>query len=168
MLGLIQVLAAALLAAAPLAPTGGDPRAGEALYVGAARLEGGGAPCLACHALAGHGLAWSASFGPDLSTVAASYDAETLATVLEDVPFPSMAPIYRSHAISGVERAHLAAFLLATRAPAPARDARAALLVEAGAGVLAGLGVLLLLARRRMPPVRDALRRASRAAGGPR
>ena len=40
---------------------------GEALYVGSTRLFAGGAPCLGCHGVAGHGLARAASFGPDLS-----------------------------------------------------------------------------------------------------
>jgi hypothetical protein len=110
-------LAAAVLAAAPASARGaGDARAGEALYVGTARLANGGAPCLGCHGLAGHGLAWRASFGPDLSTVGEAYDAETIAGLLEDVPFPSMAPLYGAHPITAGERADLAAFLLASRA----------------------------------------------------
>jgi mono/diheme cytochrome c family protein len=145
-----------------------DPREGEALYVGSTPLQNGGAPCLACHGLAGHGLAWSASFGPDLSTAAETYDAETLATVLEDVPFPSMEPIYRGHAITEGERANLAAFLLEARAPVPASDARGRLLLEAGLVAAAILALLVVLYRRRMPPVSATLARARRAEGGTR
>jgi mono/diheme cytochrome c family protein len=150
----------AVFAAAPVAGRAADARAGEALYVGAARLANGGAPCLACHGLAGHGLAWRASFGPDLTDVGVSYDADTIAGLLADVPFPTMAPLYAAHAITAAEREDLAAFLLAARGAAGATDdPRGRLLLEAGAGALALLAILAALARRRMPPVADALRR---------
>ena len=136
-MGQIVRVCGALIVAAALTPASAagapDPREGEALYVGSTPLQNGGAPCLACHGLAGHGLAWSASFGPDLSAAAETYDAETLATVLEDVPFPSMEPVYRGHAITQGERQDLAAFLLEARSPAPPGDARWRLLLEAGA-----------------------------------
>jgi hypothetical protein len=163
--------ALALAAALAPAPAGAavDAREGEALYVGTKPLQNGGAPCLACHGLAGHGLAWSASFGPDLSSAAETYDAETLATVLEDVPFPSMEPVYRGHAITAGERADLAAFLLESRAaPPPASGVLGRLLLEAGLVAAAILALLVLTFRRRMPPVSAALSRARRAEGGAR
>jgi mono/diheme cytochrome c family protein len=155
---LLLALAALGAAARPDgASAAGDPRRGEALYLGAVKLENGGAPCLACHALSGHGLAWAASFGPDLSAVPASYDADALEGVLVDVPFPSMGPIYRAHAIMPGERADLVAFLLETRAVPPHEDARGRLALEAGAIALVLLAVLVLLDRRRMPPLRARL-----------
>jgi len=162
----------ALVVATALTPASAagaaDPREGEALYVGSTPLQNGGAPCLACHGLAGHGLAWSASFGPDLSAAAETYDAETLAAVLEDVPFPSMEPIYRGHAITEGERQDLAAFLLEARSPAPPGDARWRMLLEAGLVAAAILALLAVLFRRRMPPVSAALARARRAEEGTR
>ena len=161
----------ALIVAAALTPAvagAADAREGEALYVGATRLQNGGAPCLGCHGLAGHGLAWSASFGPDLSAAAQTYDVETLATVLEDVPFPSMEPIYRGHAITAGEREDLAAFLLEARAPAAPGDARGRILAEAGLVAGAILALLYVLFRRRMPPVSAALAPARRTEGGTR
>jgi mono/diheme cytochrome c family protein len=88
-----------------------NPRTGEALYVGEKQFANGGAPCLACHGIAGHGLARAASFGPDLSETFASYGAEALDGVLADVPFPSMQPIYNTHALTPSERADIVAFL---------------------------------------------------------
>ena len=43
----------------------GDPKQGEALYVGSVSFSAGGAPCLACHGIAGHelGLAAGAKAG---------------------------------------------------------------------------------------------------------
>jgi mono/diheme cytochrome c family protein len=163
-LGVACVALAATFPARPAAA--GDPLAGEKLYVGARPLANGGAPCLACHALAGHGLAWNASFGPDLSHAAESYDEETLVGLLSDVPFPSMDPLYRARPITEAERADLAAFLLAARAPPAPGDARLALALQAGLGAAVLLVVLVLLARRRMPPVAVALARARRAEGG--
>jgi mono/diheme cytochrome c family protein len=98
-----------------------DPRHGESLYVGEARLAAGGAPCLACHGIAGHGLARAASFGPDLSGAHAQYGAEALDGVLEDVVFPTMQPVYRDRAITKEERADLVAFLAEARDAGPAR-----------------------------------------------
>ncbi len=169
----ISRLCGALVLAAALTPglagAAADPREGEALYVGTRPLTNGGAPCLACHGLAGHGLAFSASFGPDLSAAGQTYDAETLATVLEDVPFPSMEPIYRGHAITAGERADLAAFLLEARETAPpAGGALGRLLLEAGLIAAAILALLAVLFRRRMPPVTAALAAARRAEGGSR
>ena len=88
-----------------------DARTGEALYVGEVRFANGGAPCLACHGVAGHGLARAASFGPDLTETFTSYGAEVLDGVLQDVPFPSMQPIYNTHALTASERADIVAFL---------------------------------------------------------
>ncbi len=149
----VRSLVICSLAAAPAAGHGGpaanaaDPRRGEALYVGAARLSGGGAPCLACHGIAGHGLARAASFGPDLTGAHAQYGADGLDGLLEDVVFPSMAPVYRDHALTKQERADVIAFLGASAGPVPA---------QLGAGFPAGvagamaafLGAVVLLGRR--------------------
>ncbi len=167
---IVRMCGALIVATAfiPAVADGADARAGEALYVGARPLQNAGAPCLGCHGLAGHGLAWSASFGPDLSTAAQTYDAETLAAVLEDVPFPSMEPVYRGHAITERERQDLAAFLLEARAPAAPGDARGRILAEAGLVAALILAILYALFRRRMPPVSAALARARRTEGGTR
>ena len=98
-----------------------DPRRGEALYVGSTRLFAGGAPCLACHGIAGHGLARAASFGPDLSAAYAQYGADGLDGLLEDIVFPSMEPVYRGHAVTKEEREDLIAFLGTSSGAAPAR-----------------------------------------------
>jgi mono/diheme cytochrome c family protein len=140
---------ATIAAAAPGAPAARAPdaRRGEALYVGAEPLSAGGAPCLGCHGIAGHGLARAASFGPDLSGAHAQYGAEGLDGLLEDVVFPSMAPIYRDRAVTAAERADLVAFL------AEAASARPASLGGSFAGAVAAamavfLGVVVVVGRR--------------------
>jgi mono/diheme cytochrome c family protein len=110
-----------LLLAAPLAAFAADARRGEALYVGSARMENGGAPCLACHGVAGHGLARAASFGPDLTGAHAMFGAEALDDALQAVPFPSMQPVYNTHALTPAERADVVAFLAQADGGAPSR-----------------------------------------------
>jgi mono/diheme cytochrome c family protein len=107
---LVNVGALAGAADPPAAAPTGDPRAGEALYVGERALDNHGAPCLACHGVAGHGLARAASFGPDLTAAHASY-GDDLAVMLADMPFPSMQPIYAAHVLTEAERQDLTAFL---------------------------------------------------------
>lgn len=168
----LTVLCAAALGACSAAraaePARPDPRAGERLFVGQDRLQNGGAPCLACHAFAGHGLAWSASFGPDLSAARATYDAETLGALLADVQLPSMEPVYRGHALTPEERGDVVAFLLQAGA-VPEGGSRRRLALQSGAVALLLLGAFWLVSRRRMPPVRDALAaRLANAKGGSR
>lgn len=142
--------ALAALAAAPRVAAGetpaGDARSGEALFLGSARFEKGGAPCLACHGVAGHGLARAASFGPDLSDVHARYGVEALDGTFADMPFPSMQPIYAARPLSAVERANLIAFLGTTRGEAPRLGAPFLL----GATAIGALFLLAVLALGRL------------------
>jgi mono/diheme cytochrome c family protein len=138
--------AALLLGAADPAPRAPDPRRGEALFVGVVPLVAGGAPCLGCHGVAGHGLARAASFGPDLTAAHQQYGADGLSAMLEDIVFPSMLPVYRGHAVTQDERADLVAFLgEASGAPSPALGA------GYGAGIAAAmagfLGLVLTIGR---------------------
>ena len=154
---LLPLAAIVLLGAAGPAPRGPDPRRGEALYVGAAPLLAGGAPCLACHGIAGHGLARAASFGPDLSGAHQQYGADGLDAALEDVPFPSMVPVYRGHAVTKDERADLIAFLAEATGAPPARLG-AGFGTGVAAAALAFLGFVVVIGRR-------GTRRRARAAG---
>jgi mono/diheme cytochrome c family protein len=135
------------LAAGAEAPRAPDPRRGEALYVGSTRLFAGGAPCLACHGIAGHGLERAASFGPDLSAAHAQYGADGLDAMLEDIVFPSMLPVYRGHAVTAEERADLVAFLGESSGAEPARLGSG---FKLGVGAAMGLflGAVVLVGRR--------------------
>ena len=90
----------------------GDPLRGEALYVGTVSFSAGGAPCLACHGIAGHelGLAAGASYGPDLTAIYEDYGEEGVADVLEELSFDSMVAIYESRPLTETEKLDLAAF----------------------------------------------------------
>jgi mono/diheme cytochrome c family protein len=139
---------AALGAEAPAGPEAAsrapDARRGEALYVGSTRLFAGGAPCLACHGIAGHGLARAASFGPDLSGAYVQYGADGLDGMLEDIVFPSMQPVYRGHAVTKEERQDLVAFLGASSPERPARLGPAFAAGVAGAMAIFLAGVVLV------------------------
>ncbi len=101
-----------LLLAAPGWAQLGDPLRGEALYVGSVSFAEGGAPCLACHGIAGHelGFAAGANYGPDLTAIYEDYGADGIADVLEDLSFESMNAIYESRPLADSEKADLVAF----------------------------------------------------------
>ncbi len=130
--------------------------AGHALFTGSRRMQNGGAPCGACHALGGEGLSATATLGPELSTGLATMDPVALDGLLEALPFPSMTPVYEGKALTPGERADLVAYLLpaAARGP-PSGSARFELLALAVA-VLLFLG-LALAHRRRKPSSRARL-----------
>jgi cytochrome c553 len=125
-----------------------DARRGEALYVGSTGFAAGGAPCLACHGVAGHGLARAASFGPDLSGAHAAFGADGLASVLEDVTFPTMQPIYRTHAVTPQERADLVAFLGEAEGGAQAPRLGAGFRAGVAGAMALFLAVVLAVGRR--------------------
>lgn len=103
-------------APAPAAPEvkpapAGDPVAGKKLFTGTVAFRGGGAPCLACHSIAGLASLGGGRLGPDLTGAFANYGDAGIASVLETIPFPTMQPIYGPHPLAPGERANLKAFI---------------------------------------------------------
>jgi mono/diheme cytochrome c family protein len=173
LLALIVGVAGAAGAAEPAGgggapPAAGDASAGRDLFSGSRPFRNGGAPCGACHALGGEGLAFTASLGPELSASLAPMDAESLDGLLESLPFPTMTPIYDTRVLTPAERRDLVAYLLSAAKQGPPRETwRFELLGVLGAGVLF-LG-LALAGRRRKPPSRARLlARAHPTNGGSR
>jgi len=176
-LGRISTVLAVLMVAGLAAggPAGaaepvGDPEKGRALYVGAAPFAKGGAPCLACHGIAGAGLgmAAGASFAPDLTSMYADYGAEGVASVLESLPFPSMEPIYAGRPLSATEQADVTAFL-AEVAGQPPLQAGGQLAGHVAIGVAVIAGLLVLFGWGRLKGVRQPLVDSARKGkGGPR
>ena len=167
------VVAVSVAGLAPSPATAADPPAGSVatgreLFIGARALSAGGAPCGACHALGGEGLAFTASLGPELSTGLTGMDPVALDGLLETLPFPSMTPVYEGRALTASERADLGAFLLAA---APRGPPRGAWHVEAWAAALAValfLGLALAWRRRKLPSRTRLLARVARPHGGSR
>jgi len=151
--------------AVPSAPTG-DPAVGERLFVGTRPMENGGAPCLGCHGIAGHGLGGGASFGPDLTTLYSNYGSSGVASVLSTLPFPTMQPIFAKRPLTPDEQADLVAFFKKVSGEPPlrigghlSRDVILALLILAG--------ILFLFGRQRLLGVRrELLAKASKPEGG--
>lgn len=166
-MGVIAVTLSSLSFALLLAAAG-DPATGRGLFIGTRPFRNGGAPCGACHAIGGQGLAFSASLGPDLSASLAGMDPEALDGILDGLPFPTMVPVYEGRALTPEERADLAAFLLPAAQQGPPRGAwRFELLGAAGAAVL--FAALALASRRRKAPSRARLlARAANLQGGSR
>lgn len=156
-------------AAAPAAPppAGGDPETGRALFAGAVRLRNGGAPCAACHAVAGL-PGGGATLGPDLTATYGLYGEDGIAAMLADLPFPSMSPIYGTRPLTVEEQAHLAAFLRAASDREPPAAAAGFLLVGLGGGALAAVLAQAVWRKRLREVRRPLLRRASSGGGGDR
>ncbi len=139
-----------------------DPRAGEALYVGATAFSAGGAPCLACHGHAATGLAGSSAYyGPDLTSLYDNYGEMGVRSVLEVLSFPSMEAYYRERPLTAEEISDLTAFFgqSVEAGSVPADRLPLWTLVA----LLIAVGAAVLVARRRMQPgVRQSLIRQQR------
>lgn len=143
--------------AADEAPAG-DPERGRALYAGVASFAKGGAPCLACHGIAGAGLgmAGGASYGIDLTSMYDDYGADGAASILESLPFPSMEPIYASRPLTPAEQADVMAFLAKVAGQPPLQAGRQ-VAGHVAIGVAMLLGLLVLFGWGRLKGVRQPL-----------
>lgn len=130
------------VSAADASPTG-DAMRGRALFIGAHPLSVGGPPCGACHAIGGAGASFAAALGPELSRSFEGMTPDVVDGLLQELPFPTVSPLYTGHALAPGERADLAAFLLEASgktAPGGARVAAYAALVAAAC--LVGMGAM--------------------------
>jgi hypothetical protein len=164
----VRLVVVWLLAAGVAGAAGPPAEAGRALFTGARPFQNGGAPCGACHALGGQGLALTASLGPELSSGLATMEPAALDGLLEALPFPSMVPVYEGHALTAEERAELVAFLLPAAAAGPPRDAWHFEALGAVVAALLFLGLALAWRRRKAPSRARLLVRAARLPGGSR
>ncbi|WP_243026627.1 c-type cytochrome [Thermus albus] len=130
-------------ARAPAPQVQGDPALGRALYLGERPLQNGGAPCQACHTVAGVGFLGGGSMGKDLTDAAKRLGGEAgLAALLQNPAFPVMREAYRGKPLTEAEAAAVAAFLaqVSNEVPRPFSSYLGRFLV---AGLVV-LGVLLL------------------------
>ncbi|WP_018112076.1 c-type cytochrome [Thermus igniterrae] len=126
---------------APAPQVQGDPALGRALYLGQKALQNGGAPCQACHTVAGVGFLGGGSLGRDLTDAAKRLGGEAgLRAVLQNPAFLVMREAYKDKPLTEVEAAALAAFLVQVSQEAP----RPASLYQ-GRFLVAGLVLLGLL-----------------------
>lgn len=134
----------------------GDPLLGRQFFVGKIGFEKGGAPCLACHGFDKIGPGGAASYGGDLTALWESYGGEGVRSILADLPFPSMAPVYSDRPLTEAERADLAAFFKASEGSrAPGTVSGFFLRALLGAAVL--FAAALVVGWRRLTSVRRSL-----------
>ncbi len=110
----LKGLGAGASAPQPSAPqVHGDPALGRALYLGQKALQNGGAPCQACHTVAGVGFFGGGALGKDLTEAAKRLGGEVgLTALLQNPAFPVMREAYRGKPLTQEEAGALAAFLV--------------------------------------------------------
>jgi mono/diheme cytochrome c family protein len=141
--------------------TEGHAIEGLNLFTGYIPFEKGGAPCIACHSIAGISALGGGTLGPDLTETFEDYGEKDLISVLASVPFPTMNPVYYDHPISPQEQAHLVAFM--KEAVDKQMSSSAGQLSMLVAGIfLAILALTWLLWRNRLREVRKTLVEESR------
>ena len=89
-----------------------DVAAGRALFLGRARLQGGGTACISCHTLGGLGGFGGGRLGPDLTGAYARLEGrKALAAWLSAPPALVMQPVFGDKPLDGEEVLALVAFL---------------------------------------------------------
>ncbi len=151
---------------APALPPG-DAHAGKELFTGIRRLQNGGPACMGCHSISGIGALGGGALGPDLTLAATKFGDSGLASVLANLPFPTMNPIFGRRPLTPEEQANLRAFI--GQASVTGRSTRAAAQLT---GLAAGLALLMFAAaglrwRRRLGGVRRPLIERARTQGAP-
>ncbi len=139
----------------PATTLGGDPAVGKGLFMGTARFQNGGPPCMACHSVAGIGALGGGALGPDLTQALTRYGgAAGLTAFLTGVPTATMNSVWTRSPMTPEERANVVAFLeqaSVSQRPAGAVGQLAGL---AAAGTVVVLGTAQLVWRRRLRAVR--------------
>ena len=87
-----------------------DAERGEGYFSGRIAFKNNGPACMACHSVAGIQFWGGGTLGPDLTGVYAQL-GDGIVSLLVNVPFPTMKPIFASHPLSEDEAHDLAAFL---------------------------------------------------------
>lgn len=153
----------------PIRP--GDADLGYRLFTGADPLASGAPPCISCHSIDRIGSLGGGTLGPDLTGANIKYRDPALIAILQNPNFPTMASVFGRRPLKDEEIVRLFALLQresATLSHAPVTtggglgiQSRFAL---AGAGaLLAALGAMSLIWRKRLNGVRQSLVRSNRA-----
>jgi len=130
----------------------GSGQAGKDLFTGSTRFTNGGTACIACHDTAALGMPGGGTLGPDLTNVIEQYGETGLVSVLANVPFPTMRPIYQNRPLTPQEQADLALFLQGSAGEdAPSRWGRHVVLSLLAFVVMDIFLGLLFFWRRRLP-----------------
>ncbi len=147
--------------------TGSPVDRGRRLFTGQIRMQNGGPPCGACHAIATVAFPNGGVLGPDLSGVYQMLGPEGTDAALQTLFFPTMLPIYQARPLTPPEQQALKAFLEQANGTSGAQQDTLVLAASAFVGFLILVGAAWLAWRRRLRGVRAPLVRHA-AAGGAR
>jgi mono/diheme cytochrome c family protein len=140
-----------LQAAAP----SGNPETGNELFFGRIAFKNNGPPCMACHSVTGIHILGGGSLGPDLTRVYAVYGSG-IVSVLTDIPFPTMRPLFENHPLTTGEKNDIEAFFEKNSTLQP-KNYMSRIVVTAIAGFIVLMIITLLMGRNRLVTVRKAL-----------
>ncbi len=150
-----QAAPSAQTPAAAEQPSVADAGRGEQLFIGKVAFTNNGPPCMGCHSVSGLKYFGGGTLGPDLTTAYTPL-GHGIISMLTNVPFPTMKPIFDRHPLTDAEAGDLAAFLKTTASKQPeslsGRFTAASLIV-----FIVLMLVIHVLGRRRLSSVRKAL-----------
>lgn len=137
----------------------GDAATGEAVFLGANRLENAGPACVGCHTAANHQNLSGYTLGPDLTDLAVRYGGEdAIAATLSNPPSATMQPLFDGAPIVDQERADLAAYFESISDAEISRSPVDILLVTGVIGTIIFFALMLLARRSRKPGFAETLR----------
>ena len=137
-------------------PAAGDPVRGEALFLGSIHFRNGGPPCMGCHSIDNAGILGGGVMGPNLTQAFAKYGDAGLASVLANIQFPTMKPIFAGHPLTAEEQADLRAYTQSA-AGQPQTNREWLVLALSLAGWIGVMIVIGIVWRRRLRAVRRPL-----------
>ncbi len=132
-----------------------DAGRGGKYFTGELPFQNGGPACMACHSVPGIGFPGGGSLGPDLTTVYQTLGAG-VSSVLVNVPFPTMKPIFDRHPLTAAEAGDVAAFLQTVSAARPQNFSGRIIIVSVLCFAVVML-IMLLAWRNRIRSVRKEL-----------
>jgi mono/diheme cytochrome c family protein len=128
---------------------------GKKYFTGQRAFKNNGPPCMACHSAPGIKYLGGGTLGPDLTGVYAQM-GDGIVSLLVNVPFPTMKPIFDSHPLSEDEARALAAFLKGT-ASQGAESHTTKIVVSSFITFLIFMVIILVIWRNRLTSVRKAM-----------
>ncbi|MCL1692978.1 MAG: cytochrome c [Actinomycetia bacterium] len=137
----------------------GDAATGEAVFLGANRLENAGPACVGCHTAASYQGLSGGTLGPDLTDLSVRYGgADAVAAALANPPSPTMQPIFVGAPITDQERADLAAYFDSISNAEISRSPVDLMLVGGVIGAIVFFALMLLAPRSRKTGFAEQLR----------
>ncbi len=130
----------------------GDLRAGKKLFTGAKSFQNNGPNCVSCHSIAGLPFSGGGSLGPDLSVAIEKFGRQGLKSVLTNIAFPTMRPLYQNKSLTESEVQDLLAYIQENQKPQQASFNTMSLIWLAILGAIIFIVIIQLIWRNRLNP----------------